>query len=481
MTATIDGAPPPEDPDGLPPADPQGGHLLPRPRSPVEALQPRRVPRPRDYRDPGDSRANMHPVLRVLNRLLTLTVIAAAGALALLFLLRTQFDQPGPLQQPAVVVIPQGEGVGAIAEQLEKQGVISDRRIFVATVLYFNTFKHKTSLKAGEYPFAAHVSMRQVLAELVRGKSVAHKVTIAEGLTSQQVVERLLAQPDLTGDIPQVPPEGSLMPDTYLFARGESREHIIERMQEAQQEFLAEAWQQRDPDLVLKTPQQALILASIVEKETSRADERPRIAAVFENRLKKGMRLQSDPTIIYGLVGGKGSLGRPILESELEQSTPYNTYQINGLPPTPISNPGRAAIKATLNPSKTDDLYFVADGTGGHAFAATLAEHNRNVAKWRQIEKAREAAEANGSAAAGDNGGATELPAMDDNAAPGATAAQPETAAGGESAASASDVPPLPLRNPRLAGLPSPMASSASKPPAGHKAPTIKSNKHPSL
>jgi UPF0755 protein len=260
------------------------------------------------------------------------------------------------------------------------------------------------ALKAGEYEFRKQASMRQVLDTLVEGKSIAHKVTLAEGLTSQQMVERIEASPDLKGTITAIPAEGTLLPDTYRFQIGDSREDIIERMQVAQKKFLAKMWEERDPDIVVQTPEEAIILASIVEKETSRADERPLIASVFQNRLRKKMRLQSDPTIIYGLVGGKGVLDHPIQQEELDRDTAYNTYKINGLPPGPIANPGRASIEAVLKPAKTKDLYFVADGSGGHTFAPSLDEHNKNVAQWRQIERAQreqERAEAAAAAAAG--------------------------------------------------------------------------------
>jgi UPF0755 protein len=244
--------------------------------------------------------------------------------------------------------------------------------------------------------------MRRVLDTIVEGKSIEHKVTLAEGLTSYQIVQKLLAHPELKGEITTIPPEGSLLPDTYRFGRNDTRQDIIERMQAAQAKFLAKVWATRDEDIFVTTPEEAMILASIVEKETGRADERPLIASVFENRLKKNMRLQSDPTIIYGLVGGKGALDGPIMQQDLDRQTPYNTYQINGLPPTPIANPGRASIEAVLRPAKTKDLYFVADGTGGHVFAASLDEHNRNVFKWRKVEReirAREAEEAAAKAA----------------------------------------------------------------------------------
>jgi len=228
-----------------------------------------------------------------------------------------------------------------------------------------------------------------VLDKLVEGRAVLYKVSVPEGLTSEQVVARLNGHKMLKGEITKFPEEGTLLPDTYKFARGMTRQDLIDRMKAEQQKFVVRLWEKRKPGLPVSTPQEAIILASIVEKETGRADERARIAGVFINRLNKGIPLQSDPTIIYGIVGGKGSLGRGILRSELQKKTPYNTYKIKGLTPTPIANPGRAAIEAVLNPAKTNDLFFVADGTGGHAFAPTLAKHNQNVAVWRKIERER--------------------------------------------------------------------------------------------
>jgi UPF0755 protein len=249
--------------------------------------------------------------------------------------------------------------------------------------------------------------MRDVLDTLVEGKSIQYRVTFPEGWTSQQIVERLASNSELDGPVPEIPAEGSLLPDTYSFGSKDTRKDIVQRMQVAQQKFLDKVWEERDPDIMVKTPDEAVILASIVEKETGVAEERPRIAAAFHNRLRKGMRLQSDPTIIYGIFGGAGMRDHPITKEELERPTPYNTYKIDGLPPTPIGNPGRAAIEAVLKPAKTNDIYFVADGTGGHAFASTLAEHNKNVAKWRKIEKeirARQAAEAAAAAEAAELG-----------------------------------------------------------------------------
>lgn len=437
-----------------------GGRRLGRevsvlPRSPAEALEPMRPPGPPE-REPRDS--NDHPFLRMLSGLLSFVFILGCLLVGVLYFVKIQFDRPGPLETSTVVVVPKGEGTGGIAEQLERDGVITDRRIFMTSALYFIYLKGNSSLKAGEYEFRKHASMRQVLDTLVQGKSIDHKITIPEGLTTQQIVERLQSDSDLNGDIAAVPAEGTLLPDTYRFEAGDTREDIIERMQVEQQKFLEKVWEERDPDVMVKSPQEAVILASIVEKETGRADERPHIACVFENRLKKNMRLQSDPTIIYGLVGGKGVLDHPIQQDELDRDTPYNTYKINGLPPTPIANPGRAAIEAVLKPSKTKDLYFVADGKGGHVFAATLEDHNKNVVRWRQTEKQirEREAEAQAAAAAAGNPVGPAAPAT-----PGGTGtlAAPEALAGNPGVPATATPPateapagpsvPLPLRNPR--------------------------------
>jgi UPF0755 protein len=255
--------------------------------------------------------------------------------------------------------------------------------VFVGGVL---ALKAREDLKAGEYQFKAHASLRDVVATIVEGRVVPHQLTVPEGLTSEQIVARLLDDDVLTGNIKEIPREGTLLPDTYNFTRGVTREQIIQRMQQAQQRVLKEIWERHSPDLPIKTPDQLVILASLVEKETGKPEERTRVAAVFVNRLKQKMRLQSDPTIIYGLVGGKGTLGRPIMKSEIDQPTPFNTYQIDGLPPGPIANPGRASLEAAANPARTRELYFVADGAGGHAFAETYEQHQKNVARLRALE-----------------------------------------------------------------------------------------------
>lgn len=304
-------------------------------------------------------------------------------------LLSHQFDSPGPLDVTRTFAVPKGEGRIATAARLEREGMIASRWAFVAGHIlqgYF-TSKKNFELKAGEYEIKKGASMRQILEVLAEGKSVLAKITIPEGLTSQQVVERIMADPNLTGELTQIPAEGSLMPDTYRYSKGMARQELIERMQAEQQKFVAGIWERRAKDLPVQTVEQAIVLASIVEKETGRADERERVAAVFVNRLRKGMRLQSDPTIIYGIVGGQGALGRPITRTDIDTPTSYNTYTISGLPPGPICNPGRSALEATLNPAKTTDLYFVADGTGGHTFSDTLKEHNAAVQTWRKVER----------------------------------------------------------------------------------------------
>jgi UPF0755 protein len=453
-----------DDSDSLQPTDRAGRGLAALPRSPAEVLEPMRPPEP-PGREPREGR--MHPVLAFFNALLKLVFLTACLVLALFYFIRIQFDRPGPLSTSTVVVIPKGEGVSGIAERLQRDEVISDRGLFMTSIIYFIYLRGTGTLKAGEYEFRKFASMRQVLDTLVQGKSIDHKVTLAEGMTSQQMVERLRANLDLEGVVAEIPAEGTLLPDTYRFQIGDTRLDIVERMQAGQRKFLAKMWEDRDPDIVVQTPEEAVILASIVEKETSRADERPRIASVFENRLKKNMRLQSDPTIIYGLVGGKGVLDHPLQQDEVDRETAYNTYKINGLPPGPIANPGRAAIEAVLKPAKTKDLYFVADGTGGHAFAPSLEEHNKNVGRWRQVERAqreKEKAEAAAAALAPPKPGA-EGAAPDGNATPGVLPA-PDALSGLRSAAEDSAAPagnaaaaapgagpmvsiPLPLRNPK--------------------------------
>jgi UPF0755 protein len=318
-------------------------------------------------------------VKTILSLCLVLALIAGA-ALAWFWRAATG---PGPLAESAIVLLKPGTSVAGIAAELKDAGVIRDERVFMAVV---RAHDRAGSLKAGEYEIPAGASVVDVIRLLVEGKSILHTLTIPEGKTTKQILALVAADETLEGEISLAPAEGELLPETYAFIRGETRDGVIADMMKAQDDVIEALWDGRANELPFSSKEEAITLASIVEKETGVAAERPLIAAVFVNRLKKGMRLQSDPTIIYGLTGGE-PLGRGLRQSELERATPYNTYVISGLPPTPIANPGRAAIEAVLNPADTDDLFFVADGSGGHAFAPTLEEHNRNVAKWRQIER----------------------------------------------------------------------------------------------
>jgi UPF0755 protein len=297
-----------------------------------------------------------------------------------------QFVRPGPLAKQVTAIIPPGSGLDAISRTLEQAQIIADPLVFSIGA---RLSRAATDLKAGEYLFPSAISPRQIIELLKSGKTVVRRLTIVEGLTNAQVVNQLRATDGLTGDIGILPREGGLLPQTYYFSYGDSRRAIIKRMRDAMQKSLSDLWAKRAKGLPLKTLEEALVLASIVEKETGVAGERPRVAQVFLNRLEKGMRLQSDPTVVYAVTGGTGPLKRSLSATDLKIASPYNTYVSGGLPPQAICNPGLASIIATLNPVKTDALYFVADGAGGHAFARTLSEHNRNVAAWRKLRKLR--------------------------------------------------------------------------------------------
>lgn len=294
-----------------------------------------------------------------------------------------KFAAPGPADVETIVTIAPGMPLQRIATQLENTGIVEDAFLFRLGVMRREA---ATDLKAGEYRFPANASMARVMEMLRDHEAIQHRITLAEGLTTNMALAIIMDDPILVGEVEEIPPEGSLLPETYLFERGTTRQQMIDRMRQAQQDLLAELWPARDPELPIDTMEEAINLASIVEKETSVPTERPHIASVFVNRLRIGMRLESDPTIIYGLTGGE-PLGRGLRVSELEAVNPYSTYQIDRLPPTPICNPGRDAIAAVLNPSDDDDLYFVADGSGGHAFARSYNEHLRNVAALRRIER----------------------------------------------------------------------------------------------
>lgn len=342
--------------------------------------RPSEPPRPRKRRE---------GTLSALSGFLSFLLLIGAGGAFALIAVQHKLREPGPLAADKVVYIPpRGETTESFAQQaislLEREGVIDNPLLMEATLFVQRSYG---KLQSGEYLFKQHASLNDVIDMLVNGRQLLHSITIPEGLTSEQIVQRLRESDVLSGEIRDIPKEGTLLPETYKTQRNFSRSKLIAKMQADQRKLIDQIWARRANDLPLKTPYELVTLASIVEKETGRPEERPHVASVFLNRLRKGMRLQSDPTIVYGLVGGKGSLGRPILRSEVDRATPYNTYAIEGLPPGPIANPGRAALEATANPSRTRDLYFVADGTGGHVFAETLDEHSRNVQRWRQIER----------------------------------------------------------------------------------------------
>lgn len=321
-------------------------------------------------------------------------VIGALIAVAALFFVSgvlvyggyQRFMAAGPSTEERSLLIPKGKGVGGISRLLEDSGIISDRLIFRFAARLQSKGQ---SLKAGEYVFPAAISMQGVLNLLVRGETLIRRVTVPEGLTSREVVDVLTRTEGLDGIIAEVPEEGSLLPETYHFSHGDPRRMLLQRMSDALNQTLQSLWPERRDGLPFETPREALVLASIVERETGLADERPLVASVFINRLNKGMRLQSDPTVAYGLNSSGEAPGRALTRKDLKAPSPYNTYLIHGLPPGPIANVGRAALEAVLKPADTAYLYFVADGTGGHAFAETLEEHNRNVAKWRKIQKKR--------------------------------------------------------------------------------------------
>ncbi len=311
------------------------------------------------------------------------TTVAVAG----LWMFHRAFAAPGPLISEAMLVIPRGASVRSIAALLEAEGVVDDATIFSLGV---RGFGGERPLVAGEYAFPAAVSARDAMGLLQSGKIVARNLTVPEGLTAVQVFAVVGAAVGLQGELPAADKfaEGTLLPETYQYVRDQTREELLVRMQKAMAETLDRLWRERSPDTSpLTSPDEALILASIVERETGKAEERPRIAAVFLNRLRRGMRLQSDPTVLYGLSNGTGIIGRPLTRADLAVDHPYNTHVHGGLPPGPIANPGRDSLAAVLQPAKSKDLYFVADGTGGHAFARTLEEHNRNVARWRRVQR----------------------------------------------------------------------------------------------
>ncbi|ETX29260.1 endolytic transglycosylase MltG [Roseivivax isoporae] len=377
----------------------------------------------------------------IASNALTFLVVAVFLLGGALIWAQNTYSDEGPLAEAICLDVPRGSNMSLVSENLAEQGAVSSPMLFRLGAEYSDKTQ---DLKAGSFLVPERASMAEIVDIVTRGGAstcgteiiyrigvnaaevevreldpatgrfvevvefdpaadaalpedyvsrrddadTRFRVALAEGVTSWQVVEELKSVDVLEGEV-EVPVEGSLAPDSYEIARGDSRAELIGRMQRAQEVILAEAWENRADELPLETPEEALILASIVEKETGVAEERPQVASVFVNRLRRGMRLQTDPTVIYGITEGQGVLGRGIRQSELRAATPYNTYVIEGLPPTPIANPGRLSIEAALNPAETPYVFFVADGTGGHAFAETLEEHNRNVARWREIEAER--------------------------------------------------------------------------------------------
>jgi UPF0755 protein len=319
------------------------------------------------------------------NAIITIVLITMIGVGAVYVYGKQLIEAAGPLKEDKIVNIPARAGKRDIADILQREGVIDvNPWAFIGSVF---ALKASSERKPGEYSFQKSASLRDVIGTIVEGKVVQHAVTIPEGLTSEQILARLAENDIFAGGVKEIPREGTLLPETYKFPRGTAREQVVQRMQQSQKRVLAEIWERRNPDIPVKTPEQLVTLASIVEKETGKPDERSRVAAVFVNRLRQKIKLQSDPTIIYGLVGGKGTLGRPIKRSEILQPSTYNTYVVDGLPPGPIANPGRASLEAAANPARTRDLFFVADGTGGHSFTETYDQHQKNVAKLRTIEK----------------------------------------------------------------------------------------------
>lgn len=296
------------------------------------------------------------------------------------------YKAPGPLRSEIALIVPKGAGVQEIAQILHAGGVIDNPHLFVLGARYTEMARR---MRAGEFAFAPRISMKEAVTHLVDGAMVKRRLTVPEGLLTREIIALVANADGLTGSIEAPEPEGAYLPETYFYSHGDSRAAVLARMTAAMNEALAAAWAKRNPKIALKSPRQALVLASIIEKETGVAVERRRVSAVFHNRLRRGMRLQSDPTVAYAVTGGGVSLGRPLSRADLEADSPYNTYRVAGLPPGPIANPGRASLIAAVQPLDTKEYYFVADGQGGHAFSRTLREHNRNVAKWRRLQRDR--------------------------------------------------------------------------------------------
>jgi UPF0755 protein len=296
------------------------------------------------------------------------------------------YRAPGPLEEATILVVPKGTGVQEIAGLLRDAGVINNANLFILGTQYT---KLARKMRAGEFAFAPHISMRDVATHLVSGETVKRRLTVPEGLLTEEVIALVEKADGLVGGVPYGLPEGIYLPETYFFNHGDTRFSVLARMRTNMEKTLDEVWDGRGEDIAVKTPEEALILASIIEKETGVSAERARVSGVFHNRLRRKMRLQSDPTVAYAVTGGGRPLSRPLTRADLYIASSYNTYANRGLPPGPITNPGRASLEAAVNPTKSKELYFVADGTGGHAFARTLLEHNRNVVQWRRLQRSK--------------------------------------------------------------------------------------------
>jgi UPF0755 protein len=323
--------------------------------------------------------------MKWLIRLVAILVFLGIATLAGRFAFISYIVAPGPAPEAIVVVLAKGTSTSDIGDQLSKSGVIAQPLLWPVIV----KLSGRQALKAGEYEFPAHATLSAIIDMMRKGQVVVHRLTIAEGLTVRQIEAVLREASGVVGKLDQTPAEGSLLPSTYFYTYGQERQDLVARMQKGMTDALDDAWNKRDPSVPLASKEEALIMASVVERETGLAEERPHVAAVFENRLKLHMRLQSDPTIIYVLSNGLGVLDRPLAHADLATASPYNTYASDGLPPAPICNPGKASLLAVLHPLDSQDLYFVADGSGGHAFAKALAEHNQNVTKLRKLEQSK--------------------------------------------------------------------------------------------
>jgi UPF0755 protein len=322
----------------------------------------------------------------ILNGILSLVVVGMVLVGAVLFFGASQFYGEGAVGEETIFRVESGSNLGQVAERLESEGLVTNRYLFQ---IGGRVLDRASRIRAGDFRIPANASMADILREITEGNPVRYAVVVPEGVTSWDVMQRLNAVEDLTGEITELPAEGSILPGSYDYVPGGTRQAVLDQMQAAMDAAVAEVWEARVEDLPIDSPEELVILASIVERETGLASERPQVAAVFVNRLRVPMRLQSDPTIIYGITQGEGPLGRGLLRSEIEEETPYNTYQIDGLPPTPIANPGIESLRAVANPDEHDYLYFVAAGpvpSDGHVFAESYAEHQQNVARYREIE-----------------------------------------------------------------------------------------------